>query len=113
MAEAEMPVTSLAALMGHAQVTTTQIYTAGAGVTVQADYQAAMERLDAVRQEEFPAGSVEPGGAAVGGKELDVWRLAGVEPTDYAASQPVVEVEMDLSRYWEGLPDWLTERMQV
>jgi site-specific recombinase XerD len=113
MAEAEMPVTSLAALMGHAQVTTTQIYTAGAGVTVQADYQAAMEHLDAVRREAFPAGSVEPGGAAVGGKELDVWRLAGVEPTDYAASQSVVEVEMDLSRYWEGLPDWLTERMQV
>jgi integrase/recombinase XerD len=113
MAEAEMPVTSLAALMGHAQVTTTQVYTAGAGVAVQADYQAAIERLDAVRLEESPAWSTEQGRTAVGAKSLDVWTLAGVEPMDYPSSQPVAGVEMDLSRYWEGLPDWLTERLQA
>lgn len=113
MAEAEMPVTSLAALMGHAQVTTTQIYTAGAGVAVQADYQAAIARLDAVRLEESPAWSTEQGRTAVGAKSLDVWTLAGVEPMDYSSSQPVAGVEMDLSRYWEGLPDWLTERLQA
>ena len=113
MAEAEMPVTSLAALMGHAQVTTTQVYTAGAGVAVQADYQAAIARLDAVRLEESPAWSAGQEKTAVGAESLDVWTLAGVGPTDYPSSQPVAGVEMDLSRYWEGLPDWLTERLQA
>ena len=113
MAEAEMPVTSLAALMGHARVTTTQVYTAGAGVAVQADYQAAIARLKAVRLEDTPAWGGEPEGTTIGAESLDVWTLAGVEPTDYPSSQPAVGVEMDLSRYWEGLPDWLTERLQA
>jgi len=99
MAEAEMPVTSLARLMGHAQVTTTQVYIAGAGVDVRADYQAAMERLMAER----PGPSLPP----------------AAEPSprppslaDPSAQPPqVVEKELDLSRYWEGLPFWLTEAL--
>jgi integrase/recombinase XerD len=113
MAEAEMPVTSLAALMGHAQVTTTQVYTAGAGVAVQADYQAAMGRLDAVRLEGSLDRSAEQERSTGGTEALDVWTLADVEPMDYPASQPAAGVALDLSRYWEGLPDWLTERLQV
>jgi integrase/recombinase XerD len=112
MAEAEMPVTSLAALMGHAQVTATQVYTAGAGVAVQADYQAAIARLDAARLEDSPAWSAVQERTAVGTAGPDVWALAGVEPTDYPLSQPTAGVEIDLSRYWEGLPEWLTERLQ-
>ncbi len=113
MAEAEMPVTSLAALMGHAQVTTTQIYTAGAGVTVKADYRVAMARLEAARLEQAPVRSVEQERNAVGTEELDVWKLSGVKATDYASSQPTRGMEMDLSRYWKGLPEWLTKRLQV
>ena len=112
MAEAEMPLTSLAALMGHAQVTVTQVYTAGAGVAVQADYQAAIARLDAARLEESPAWSAEQERSAVGTAGPDVWALASVKPTDYPVSQPTAGVEIDLSRYWAGLPEWLTERLQ-
>jgi site-specific recombinase XerD len=43
----------------------------------------------------------------------DVWRLADVDAMAYQASESSTEVEMDLSRYWEGLPDWLTERLQA
>jgi site-specific recombinase XerD len=49
MAEGQMPLPSLSKMMGHAQVTTTQGYIAGAAVDVRADYQAAMGRLAAER----------------------------------------------------------------
>lgn len=45
LTEAGMPITSLGKLMGHAQVSTTQIYTAGADPELAQAYQAAMERL--------------------------------------------------------------------
>ncbi len=117
MAEAEMPVTSLAALMGHAQVTTTQVYIAGAGVKLQADYQTAIERLRA----ECPADGPSPDNDAGSVSEsADVWTLAGVEPTlrqvqdtaSSVSSQPTITAEMDLGRYWDGLPDWLTKLLE-
>jgi site-specific recombinase XerD len=112
MAEAEMPVTSLAALMGHAQVTTTQIYIAGAGVEIQADYQAAIARLKAARLDVLPAHDDEPV-EVVGATETgDVWTLAGVEPQPDPAPQATPGRAMDLSRYWEELPDWLTSLLQ-
>ena len=111
MAEAEMPVTSLAALMGHAKVTTTQIYIAGAGVAIQADYQAAIERLEAARLE-APKTWANGQEQAVSTAEMsDVWTLAGVEPNSSPGPQPTT-TEMDLSRYWKGLPDWLTSLLQ-
>jgi len=111
MAEAEMPVTSLAALMGHAQVTTTQIYITGAGVEIQADYQAAIERLKAARLEAPPAWVDGPEKASSAAEMTDVWTLADVKPQTSPVAQPTVE-ETDLSRYWEGLPDWLTALLQ-
>ena len=45
LTEAGMPVTSLGKLLGHAQVTTTQIYTAGADPELAQAYQQAMQRL--------------------------------------------------------------------
>ena len=45
LTEAGMPVTSLAKLMGHAQVSTTQIYTAGADPELAQAYQQAMQHL--------------------------------------------------------------------
>jgi site-specific recombinase XerD len=107
MAEAEMPVTSLAALMGHAQVTTTQIYIAGAGVEIQADYQAAIARLKAARPDSLPAWDNQLGKDSDLVETADVWELAGVEPQHDPASQAMPEKALDLSRYWEGLPGWL------
>ena len=45
MTEAGMPITSLGKLLGHAQITTTQIYTAGADPELAQAYQTAMSRL--------------------------------------------------------------------
>jgi integrase/recombinase XerC len=44
--EAGMPVTSLSKLLGHAQITTTQIYTAGADPDLAQAYQSVMQRLE-------------------------------------------------------------------
>ena len=45
--EAGMPITSLSKLLGHAQITTTQIYSAGADPDLANAYQAAMHHLEA------------------------------------------------------------------
>jgi integrase/recombinase XerD len=112
MAEADMPVTSLAALMGHEQVTTTQIYIAGAGKAIQADYQAAIARLEAARLESSPVCDNQPKREVGGVESVDVWTLAGVEPQSDPTPPSRSGDEMDLSRYWEGLPGWLTSLLQ-
>lgn len=45
LTEARMPVTSLSKLLGHAQVTTTQLYTAGADPALHEAYQEAMQKV--------------------------------------------------------------------
>jgi len=45
LTEAQMPLTSLSKLMGHTQVTTTQIYTAGADPELCQAYQDAMQKI--------------------------------------------------------------------
>jgi integrase/recombinase XerD len=106
MAEGEMPLPSLSKMMGHAQVTTTQVYIAGAGVDVRADYEAAMSRLDAgcPGSPLFPATPSELADAVR-------WPTA---PQDSGAggeaiSPHPVEEPPDVSRFWAGLPNWLTE----
>jgi len=125
MAEAGMPVTSLSALMGHAQVTTTQIYISGAGVELQADYQAAIERLRAARLDDPLTLNDEPGGGTVAAETDDVWDLAGVKPNFAPARdqfleepgpmplQPAAESQTDLSRFFRGLPAWLGELLEA
>jgi site-specific recombinase XerD len=107
MAEAVMPLSSLAKLLGHAQVTTTQVYIAGAGVDVRADYQAAIGRLEAERPGSplFPAAPLEPAGVppAPTGPSADRGGAEDPRPAETPAA-PV-----DLSRLWAGLPAWLTE----
>jgi site-specific recombinase XerD len=56
LTEAGMPLTSLSKLLGHAQLTTTQIYTAGADPKLAQAYQAASARL----AEATPAAPPEP-----------------------------------------------------
>lgn len=49
LTEAGMPITSLGKLLGHSQITTTQIYTAGADPKLAQAYQEAMSRVERVK----------------------------------------------------------------
>ena len=109
MAEANMPVTSLAALLGHEQVTTTQIYISGAGLDIRADYRAAIARLQAGRLDTNLAPAETVAFPVVASS--DVWSLAGVEPSAASAAIGSGAEEVDVQRYWAGLPLWLTERL--
>ena len=106
-----MPVTSLAAWLGHEGVSTTQIYIAGAAVKVQTDYQAAIERLKAGHQEIESMWKEDARSDDTETEIADAWALAGVDPQFEPAVQPRSDEGLDLSRYWRGLPDWLTSLM--
>jgi len=54
LTEAGMPITSLGKLMGHSQITTTQIYTAGADPQLAQAYQTAMQHLKSPSSETLP-----------------------------------------------------------
>ena len=108
MIEGQMPVLSLSKLMGHEQVTTTQIYIAGAGVDVRADYEAAMRCLEA----ECPGSPLFPATAppSTGGSPSPT----GVEGEKGEAALTCPEpreAPLDLSRFWVGLPPWLVQEM--
>lgn len=49
LTEAGMPITSLGKLMGHSQISTTQIYTAGADPKLAQAYHAAMNHVEALK----------------------------------------------------------------
>ena len=101
MAEGEMPLPSLSKLLGHAQITTTQVYISGAAVKVQADYQAAMDRLQAQEPGlSLPLAIPSQAKSPKDRKENE------------SASQKQEEGSMDLSRFWVDLPDWLTEQLE-
>jgi site-specific recombinase XerD len=106
MAEGVMPLPSLAKMLGHAHVTTTQVYIAGAGVDVRADYEAAMSRLEAECPGSplFPATSPEPEEAPILPPRPDPG--AGGAAAKRAETS---EEALDLSCFWAGLPAWLTE----
>jgi integrase/recombinase XerD len=98
MAEGEMPLPSLSKLLGHAQVTTTQVYIAGAAVEVRADYEAAMDRLGTqAPADSWPA--PEP--------PKPVHRQAD-DQSEQAATLESHEELLDLSCFWGDLPPWLT-----
>jgi site-specific recombinase XerD len=104
MTEVKMPLTSLSKMMGHAQVTTTQLYIAGAGVDVRADYEAAMGRLETERPgfPLFPAAPLQPTGIPPSTPPSP--GASGAEAPRSAAT----EATADVSRFWAGLPAWLT-----
>lgn len=65
LTEAGMPITSLGKLMGHSQISTTQIYTAGADPKLGQAYHAAMSRVEQAKQlpkqpESLPVVDAEP-----------------------------------------------------
>ncbi len=108
MAEGQMPLSSLSSMMGHAQVSTTQRYIAGAAVDVRADYQAAMSRLAA----ECPGSPLSP---AASSQALEATLVPGQAETDGTATKrrggETLEEPTDVNRLWDGLPDWLTESL--
>jgi integrase/recombinase XerC len=110
MAEGQMPLPSLSKMLGHAQVTTTQVYIAGAGVDVRADYEAALSRLDAG----CPGSPLFP---AAPGEQADSprWPPAPQDGGGGARGEAVppdpVEEPPDVSRFWAELPDWVVEPM--
>jgi len=69
LTEAGMPVTSLGKLLGHAQITTTQLYTAGADPALSQAYQAAMNRLEEAPRHPPPPRS-DPGPVLLATPEL-------------------------------------------
>jgi len=96
MAEGEMPITSLSKLLGHAQVSTTQVYISGAAVEVRAEYETALERLGAQLPGSFGSRS-DP----------------GPDDSPEKQEQPVTREEdrepLEMSDYWKDLPAWLAE----
>ncbi|MGD8244993.1 MAG: tyrosine-type recombinase/integrase [Anaerolineae bacterium] len=106
MAEGYMPLPSLSKMMGHAQVTTTQGYIAGAAVDVRADYQAAMGRLAAER----PGSPLPPAASneAIVVPPLPRGPDAGNSGAEAAPAEGDEEPP-DLTHFWTGLPVWLTE----
>jgi site-specific recombinase XerD len=60
LTQAGMPVTSLGKLLGHAQITTTQIYTAGADPELAQAYQTAMNHLEQVAGQQPPPSPPAP-----------------------------------------------------
>ena len=106
MAEGQMPLPSLSKILGHAHVTTTQVYIAGAGVDVRADYEAAMERLEA----ECPGSPLFP---AAWPEKVEASSVPPRGRDDGGAGGPwhpeALEAASDLSRFWAGLPDWVVE----
>ena len=105
MAEGAMPVLSLSKMMGHAQVTTTQRYIAGAAVEIRADYEAAIARLEAER----------PGSISLPPESTTTMIITppGSEADDGGAAVPPPEsneeLTLNLACFWNGLPAWLTE----
>jgi integrase/recombinase XerD len=100
MAENEMPLPSLSKLLGHAHVSTTQVYISGAAVEVRAHYEAAMTCLEA---QALSTADVRSAPSA--------WVSAGAEEQK-RPSIPEKEVPLlDLSEFWGDLPSWLTERL--
>lgn len=102
MAEGQMPLPSLSRMMGHAQVTTTQGYIAGAAVDVRADYQEAMGRLAAERPGSPPAPPAPDVPLAPKKPDTDDGGAETIPPQ-------AVEKPTNLARFWAGLPEWLSK----
>jgi len=108
MAEGQMPVLSLSKLMGHAQVTTTQVYIAGAGVDVRADYEMAISHLEAgcPGSPLFPAAPLASGTPPPPSTGPNTGQGGVTSTGTQAAEEP-----LDVTRFWAGLPTWLVQAM--
>ena len=116
--EAGMPITSLGKLLGHAQITTTQIYTAGADPALAQAYQTAMSHLversprppsppPAASPNATPAAPVTPSSPAEG-----VQTSTPALPTwdTWATHLPAVIREASLEYVRRRWPTWAAPR---
>ena len=99
LAEQNMPVDSLARLMGHNDLKTTQRYIEGANLTVQRDFLTAIERLDEIIRQR---GVVE-------GRESSP-TFAPVRAEKPPAPQAIMKKVVHHSA---NLPDWLRPRLEM
>ena len=133
--EAGMPITSLGKLLGHTDVTTTQIYTAGADPQLAAAYQQAMSRLSSAVSEPNPPATAsnpavsepnppatasnpaasEPNPSATASNPAASESNLPVTATNPTASSPAISA-MDTSilpQVAPSLPDWDTWGTQL
>lgn len=116
--EAGMPITSLGKLLGHAQVTTTQIYTAGADPQLAEAYQQAMSRVPSAASPPNPAISEpNPATSEPVSPVMDPSIPPFVSPPlpDWAAwgahlASDVRQASLDFVR--SQLPDWKPQRQR-
>lgn len=112
LTEGGMPLTSLGKLMGHAQVSTTQIYTAGADPELAQAYQTAMTRL---ASQPLPVEqSVEPSSPpAVPRPVLAIPPVEPPPPPDWEAWAPELPPALrqaSLALVQRRLPTWKPQR---
>jgi site-specific recombinase XerD len=106
MVEGQMPVLSLSKLLGHTQVATTQVYIAGAGVDVRADYEVAMSHLEAG----CPASPLFPAPPPTLRSDPPTPTQPHTGQGTARSSPPQTsEAALDVSRFWADLPDWLSQ----
>lgn len=96
LAEQEMPIESLAKLMGHNDLHTTQGYIDGANLTVKDDFLTAIEKLDAV------SGEVK----------AEVSPTLPFQPTIPDKRPNTQEIMEKISHYGADLPDWLRPALE-
>jgi site-specific recombinase XerD len=100
LAEKSLPVDSLAKLLGHNQLETTQRYINGADPTVQAEFAVAMAHLD-LTQQRNPPGQVTP--AAPSDEP---------PPPTPPSSAPQAEL-LKVRQRLTDLPDWMAEAVDA
>jgi integrase/recombinase XerD len=96
LADQRMPIESIAKLLGHAFVTTTQRYTLGANPDLRAAFQAAMVQIEGTQlafESELPA-------------------VPGLRPPRQSEPADAAKLTRELERF-EGLPDWLRHELSA
>lgn len=115
LTESGMPVTSLGKLLGHAQVSTTQVYTAGADPELAQAYQTAMTRLGS--QSLSTDSPAEP--AASPPEPHPVLDIPPVEPSpvpdweDWAPELPPALRQASLAWVQRRMPTWKPQRRRI
>lgn len=97
LAEQNMPIDSLAKLMGHNDLQTTQRYIDGVNLAVKDDFLATMEKLDEVTRQ-----------GEVSGSKQTLPPFAPVKAEKPPDPQAVME---KVAHYSATLPDWLRQRL--
>lgn len=115
MLEGGMPLTSLGKLLGHAQVSTTEIYTAGADPALVEAYQTTMARLAQASLAEPEAHSYEPRSAIVNQAPSSDSRLSSLPPAwdEWAPDLPEGLRQATVAFVQRRWPIWKPQRRRA